>query len=272
MSVPEPTLQRISVTVIDDSPTVCRAIESTLSSRGAKVTSHACGLEALKSLPTVRPDLVLCDILLPDIKGFEVCSTIRRTPALRECLVVLISGVVDEEVHLLARSAGAVGLLAKPFTDAQLISVVRRVLERHLRPGSERRPTPGVEPESPLGRLIRELRAIDGFEHGLLFTGNGDPTRFGQTVDGSTDLLEDEANQVLALCSRLADRLDHEGMVDLLLETPTGTVLVDPVGSEGLLIASFESSFALGRMRLALRRYRSRVERAGSPANRSITS
>jgi len=266
------SLQRVSVTVVDDSPTVCRAIESTLSARGAKVTSYSCGLEALKSLPTVRPDLVLCDILLPDIKGFEVCSTIRRTPRLQDCLVVLISGVVDEQVHERARSAGAVGLLAKPFTDGQLISVVQRVLDRHLQPAPGRDVAPPIDPESFLGRLIQELKTIDGFEHGLLFDGKRGPRRFGHAASVPADLLENEASQILALCGRLVDRLDHRGTVDVLLETPTGTMLIDPIGPEGLLIASFESSFALGRARLAMRRYRSRVEGSRSTSNMSTTT
>lgn len=272
MSGAEQPLQQVSVTVIDDSPTVCRAIESTLSSRGAKVTSYSCGLEALKSLPTVQPDLVLCDILLPDIKGFEVCNTIRRTPRLRQCLVILISGVVDDQVHRSARQAGAVGLLAKPFTDGQLVSVVQRILDRHLRPVSRHEPTPLGDPGPALGELVQELKAIDGFEHGVVFDGTGGPRQFGQMAPTPSDLLESGANQILALCGQLVGRLGHAGTVDVLLETPTGTLLIDPIGDEGLLIASFESSFALGRARLAMRRYRKRVKGNPLAVNLPITN
>lgn len=260
-------LDGTTVTVVDDSPTVRRAIESTLSAHGAQVTCYSGGLEALRSLPQARPDLILCDILLPDINGFEVCNTTRQTPALRRAPVVLISGVVDDQVGVRAREVGAVGLLRKPFTDRQLVAVVQRVLRRR----APRPETEADDPRAPLSafeQLIQELRRMDGFSHGLVLDDYTVLRQFGVHRLEAAGPLAHEVSQLLAASGDLCLRLGHSEDVEILLQTPTATVLVCPTTQDGVLVVSFTSAFFLGQARMALRKYRSSLRQQSTASRR----
>ncbi len=118
------------VIVIDDSLSVCFAIERMLRSRGMEVISHRSGEAALENLEPEQPDLVLCDLVLPDIEGFQICTFIKRSPVLSEVPVIVISGIVDEEVRAQAKEVGAEAVLKKPFASDEMLTLVEDILRR----------------------------------------------------------------------------------------------------------------------------------------------
>jgi len=114
------------VLVADDSIAVRKVAERLLTEAGFGVTLAANGEEALAYLAKETPDLVVSDVIMPDRSGFEVCAFVRAQRALVNTPVLLISGIVNDEVTNQAKSCHADGVLKKPF---QGTSLKDRVLE-----------------------------------------------------------------------------------------------------------------------------------------------
>ena len=115
-----------NVLVADDSIAVRKVAERLLTEAGFGVTLAANGEEALAYLAKETPDLVVSDVIMPDKSGYEVCAFVRAQRALVNTPVLLISGIVNDEVTKQAESCHADGVLKKPF---QGTSLKDRVLE-----------------------------------------------------------------------------------------------------------------------------------------------
>ena len=114
------------VLIADDSIAVRKVAERLLTEAGFGVTLVANGEEALAYLAKETPDLVVSDVIMPDKSGYEVCAFVRAQRALANTPVLLISGIVNDEVTKQAESCHADGVLKKPF---QGTSLKDRVLE-----------------------------------------------------------------------------------------------------------------------------------------------
>jgi CheY-like chemotaxis protein len=114
------------ILIADDSIAVRKVAERLLTEVGLNVTLAANGEEALAFLTKERPDVVVSDVIMPDKSGYEVCAFVRGDPTLSATPVLLISGIVNDEVTRQAESCRADGVLKKPF---QGTSLKDRVLE-----------------------------------------------------------------------------------------------------------------------------------------------
>jgi DNA-binding response OmpR family regulator len=114
------------VLVADDSIAVRKVAERLLTEAGFGVTLAANGEEALAYLAKEKPDLIVSDVIMPDKSGYEVCAFVRAQTTLANTPVLLISGIVNDEVTKQAESCHADGVLKKPF---QGTSLKDRVLE-----------------------------------------------------------------------------------------------------------------------------------------------
>ena len=91
------------VLVVDDSLSVRKVVEKALESRGLQVLAAASGSEAIAMIDRDQPDVVICDVILPDKDGYQICQYVRTHPALGSTPVLLISGVDNGTVQ--ARAA-----------------------------------------------------------------------------------------------------------------------------------------------------------------------
>lgn len=109
-----------NVLIADDSIAVRKVAERLLTEAGFGVTLAANGEEALAYLAKETPDLVVTDVIMPDKSGYEVCAFVRAQSTLANTPVLLISGIVNDEVTKQAESCHADGVLKKPFQGTAL--------------------------------------------------------------------------------------------------------------------------------------------------------
>jgi CheY-like chemotaxis protein len=118
------------VLVADDSITVRKVAERLLTEAGMEVALAASGEEALAYLSTEHPDFIISDVIMPDKSGYDVCRFVRAQQTLADTPVLLISGIVNDEVNRQAESCRANGVLKKPFQGASLQDRVRDILSK----------------------------------------------------------------------------------------------------------------------------------------------
>ena len=122
------------ILIADDSIAVRKVAERLLTEAGLGVTLAANGEEALAYLEKERPDVVVSDVIMPDKSGYEVCAFIRGNPTLAGTPVLLISGIVNDEVTRQADSCRADGVLKKPFQGTSLKDRVLELIAKRQEP------------------------------------------------------------------------------------------------------------------------------------------
>lgn len=115
---------RARVLVADDEPAITALVDTMLRHAGFDVVQAQGGVEAVALARLHRPDLILLDVMMPDLDGRDACKLLKMDRALRSIPVVLISSADERDVHW--RGAGADGFLRKPFDIRELPETVRR--------------------------------------------------------------------------------------------------------------------------------------------------
>jgi putative two-component system response regulator len=103
------------ILVVDDMPVNVHILDKMLSARGYTVRSFTSGAPALEAAAASTPDLVLLDIMMPDMDGYELCRRLRENPALSDVPVIFISALTELEDRVKAFAAGGVDYVTKPF-------------------------------------------------------------------------------------------------------------------------------------------------------------
>lgn len=115
------------ILIVDDEPAGREVLEGLLSTEPYQLTFAGTGSEALAALDNEPPDLVLLDVMMPELDGFEVCRRIRRQDRLRELPIILVTALDDRASRLTGLDAGADDFVSKPFDRLELRARVRTV-------------------------------------------------------------------------------------------------------------------------------------------------
>lgn len=126
------------IVCVDDGLAVRQAVEDILEGQGYEASSIGNPLKALSLLFQLQPDLILCDIAMPELEGYELCAMLRSSSAFRQTPIVMLTGKDGFLDRVKARMAGATDYLTKPFGPAELLALV----ERYVGPGDPQRPRP----------------------------------------------------------------------------------------------------------------------------------
>ncbi len=126
-----PNPQPARVLLIEDELPMRLALEDTLRAEGYRVLSAADGKRGLELALQQKPDLILLDIMLPDLDGFTLCTELRRLQQTTPILMLTAKGRVEDRVHGL--DCGADDYLVKPFSTEELLARIRALLRRSHR-------------------------------------------------------------------------------------------------------------------------------------------
>lgn len=113
---------------IDDAVAICQVVESVLKSQNYEAIGCSNPLEAFSLVFQLKPDLILCDISMPELDGYQLCAMLRRSTTFRQTPIVMLTGKDQFIDRVKARMLGATDYLTKPFTDSELLMLV----EKHL--------------------------------------------------------------------------------------------------------------------------------------------
>ncbi|MGK0188562.1 MAG: adenylate cyclase [Verrucomicrobiales bacterium] len=118
-----------SILVVDDQEGNLQVVGTALSEEGYDVVLASSGEQALERIEARRPDLVLLDVIMPNINGIEVCNVLKSRPETEKIPIIFLSAADEKSIILKGLAAGGVDYVTKPFHKAELLSRVRTHLE-----------------------------------------------------------------------------------------------------------------------------------------------
>ena len=240
------------VFVIDDSIGACIAIERILGAAGYDVVWERQGETGLMTIEKHAPDLVLCDVVMPDIDGYEVCRSIRENPLLEGVPVVMMSGIVDDEVRQRAREAGATSVLAKPFTPEELTEVVGTALGETPAPDAHEE-TGAVEVAEPWEGVLGTFETLGALAFSCVVDDGGEVVARSSRTPGEASAVAPELVRLARQAGELAQRLGHRALHGLVLESDEAAVVLRRLDGDHLLMVALEDRRALGKARYLAR-------------------
>jgi two-component system phosphate regulon response regulator PhoB len=116
------------ILVVDDEPDAVELVEFNLKSNGYEVVTAADGEEALEKARTQIPDLIILDLMLPEVDGTEVCKILRRDQRTRAIPIIMLTAKAAEIDRVLGLELGADDYVTKPFSPRELVLRVKRLL------------------------------------------------------------------------------------------------------------------------------------------------
>ena len=119
-----------NILIIEDEPDTAELLKFHLENAGYKVTIAEDGYEALKKVHKLRPDLLILDLMIPEIDGFEVCRLIRKDPANESLPVMMCTAKSDETSKIQGLDFGADDYVTKPFSPREVVLRVKNLLKR----------------------------------------------------------------------------------------------------------------------------------------------
>ena len=128
MTGPAPHLPAPRILVVEDEDNIATALEFLILREGYDHDRVASGAEALPRIRDTHPDLVLLDVMLPEVSGYEICEGIRMDPALADVKVLMMTARGSAVERRKGLERGADGFISKPFELKDLRAEVRRLL------------------------------------------------------------------------------------------------------------------------------------------------
>ena len=125
------------ILVVDDEPNIVRLVQINLERAGYQVETANNGAAALEKIRENRPDLLVSDVMMPEMDGFELLANIRRDPSLMDLPVIMLTAKAQDRDVMEGYKTGADMYLTKPFNPAELTAFAKRILSSHSEYGEK---------------------------------------------------------------------------------------------------------------------------------------
>lgn len=119
------------ILIADDEPDIVLALEFLMKKEGYEVQSVNDGEHALRAIEKSPPDLILLDIMMPNLDGYEVCQRIRSDPSLKDIVIIMLTAKGREVEREKGFALGADLYITKPFSTREVVQKVREILAGH---------------------------------------------------------------------------------------------------------------------------------------------
>jgi CheY-like chemotaxis protein len=123
-------MKRNRILVVEDEESLLKLESILLSSKGYSVTGVMDGRSALEEVRANKPDLVILDIMLPEIDGFEVCRLIKEDPEIRHIPVLILTAKKNSQDLARGQQVGCDAYITKPFKSVKVLDMVQELLSR----------------------------------------------------------------------------------------------------------------------------------------------
>ena len=121
-------MSKAKVMVVDDSPTDLKVMSEPFLSQGYDLITAKDGEEALKKAESERPDLIVLDVIMPKLNGFNVCRHIKKSDKLKGIKVILLTSKSQDSDKFWGEKQGADAYMTKPFSGEDLLAAATRLL------------------------------------------------------------------------------------------------------------------------------------------------
>jgi DNA-binding response OmpR family regulator len=118
----------ITVLIVDDEPSIVQLVRITLASQRVHVLEASDGAAALTQALTIRPDLILLDVDLPDVNGLDLCRRLKTELGLAQTTIVMLTAAAQHDDIVRGFAAGADQYLTKPFSPLRLLTLVEQLM------------------------------------------------------------------------------------------------------------------------------------------------
>ena len=150
---------RKKILVVEDNTKLLDLLRLNLKAAGFAVATATNGIEALKKAHSLLPDLVLLDLVLPELDGFAVCETLRRGPATAAIPIIILTGLTSDAARSACLKAGTCEFVAKPVNPKHLVAKIKDLLRQAPgaagAPNGERVKLPRVPARTPARKTER---------------------------------------------------------------------------------------------------------------------
>ena len=273
------------VLVVDDSLSVRKVVERALEARSIQVITAASGAEAIARIERDAPDLVICDVIMPDKDGYEICEFVKSHPDFSKIPVLLISGIVNGTVLERAAKVQSDDVMRKPFAAEELV----RKIDSFLSPGGPRTPllaaatgaaeradptapslssltglptraqdpvpeASAVPPAPDLKAVLGRFGGVPGVVVAALVDREGFLIESAGEVTGEVGLAWALAASVAQAAAGAGQELNQGVLQAMILEFEGGIILLHAVGSAAMLAVVLNDPTILGKVRYNVKR------------------
>ncbi len=204
---------RSLILVVDDEPKNIQVVGSVLLKNGHEVIAACSGPEALLKLESAKPDLILLDVMMPGMTGFELCRILKENPETQEIPIVFLSAAADKTFVIEALNQGGVDYITKPFHGAELLSRVE--LHSNLQRTRQRLADLITEKNRMLEIVAHELKnPLNGIQFAALLLAEK-KLGLDEQHEVLIDSIRDSASRAFEIVSRI---LETRGMEELKLQ------------------------------------------------------
>ena len=122
--------EKIRILLVDDEPSIVKVVQKRLEVEGFDVLVAIDGQEALTKAQTEHPDLIILDLMLPKLNGYEVCRLLKFDQKFQHIPIILFTAKAQQQDEVLGKECGADSYLRKPFQAQELLERIRTLVRR----------------------------------------------------------------------------------------------------------------------------------------------